>query len=289
MKTFLKGLFILMLTVAVFGGGGYYTYRLYIHPELELQRDLASPHQAAPAFTDPTIAEFEKCLQIEAIGDPLASRRTFMDFIENYPDSSKAEDARTRLGLIQTGLLLSPKASPDKQITIVKSGEVMTKLCNRLKTSPELVLAMNDLDTLNLRVGQKIYSVPANFSAQINRPLSKITIYRNGDFFTQYPILGTEGSARIGAVKKGTATPVISAKVNDKPSWKEGQRVSIGEKGYREAYRWIVMQPGGHTLFAVPEDSNENIPKPPSGYIVSKDAIRELSALLRKNDTVTIK
>lgn len=289
MKTFLKGLFILLLAIAVFGGGGYYTFQLYIHPELELQKDLASPNKAVPAFVDPTIAEYEKCLQVEAVGDPLASRRTFADFLENFPDSSKAEDARSRLGSIQTGLLLSPKATPDKQITIVKSGEVMTKLCNRLKTSPELVLAMNDLDNFNLRVGQRLYSVPSNFSAQINRPLSKVTIYRNGEFFTQYPILGTEGSARIGPVKKGATAAVISAKVNDKPSWKEGQRVNIGEKGYRDAYRWIVMQPAGHTLFAVPEDSTETIPKPPSGYIVSKEAIRELSALLRKNDTVTIK
>ena len=136
-RGFLKGLFVLCLTVAVFGGGGYYTYLLYIHPEVELDREKKSPGQMQPAFTDPTLAEFQKCVDIEAIGDPLASRRSYADFLDTYPDSTKAEDARTRLGALQAALLLSPRASPEKQVLIVKSGDVLNKLSHRLKTSPE--------------------------------------------------------------------------------------------------------------------------------------------------------
>jgi len=287
-RGFLKGLFVLCLSAAVFGGGGYYTYLFYIHPEVELEREKKTPGEMQPAFTDPTLAEYQKCLQIEAIGDPLASRRSYADFLDAYPDSSKAEEARTRLGAIQTALLLSPRASPEKQIVIVKSGDVLNKLSHKLKTSPELLAEMNHLETPNLRIGQKLYSVPANFSAVVDRGAAKVVVLRGGDFFTQYPILETQGNARLGPPKKGVA-PVISGKVQDKPGWKEGTRVNFGEKGFRESTRWVVLSPPGHTLYTQSTDPTETVPKPPSGYGLAPDAVRELSALLRKNDSVTIK
>jgi hypothetical protein len=287
-RGFLKGLFVLLLATAVFGGGGYYTYLLYIRPDIELEQEKNSPSPPLPAFTDPTLAEYQKCLQIEAVGDPLASRRSFIEFLDNYPDSSKADEARTRLGAIQIALLLNPRATPDKQIVIVKPGEVLNKLSHKLKTSPELLAEMNRLETPNLRVGQRLYSVPANFSAQIDRPTSRVIVLRDGEFFTQYAILGTQGSAHVGAIKKGPPT-LITAKVQDKPGWKDGARINFGEKGFSDSIRWVVLSPPGHTLFSMTQDPSDNLPKPPSGYGLAPNAVRELSALLRKNDTVTIK
>jgi LysM repeat protein len=285
---FLKGLFILLLAAAVFGGGGYFTYQLYIHPEIELQQEKNSPARPAPALQDPTVAEYQKCLQTEAAGDPLAARRSYSDFLDAYPDSSKAEEARYRLGAIQSGLLLTPRPSPDKLAYTVRSGDVLNKLANRLKTSPDLLLEINQLETVNLRVGQRIFYAEANFSVTIDRVAAKVVVQRDHTFFCQFPIVTTLGNARIGPVKKGSAPP-LSAKVQDKPSWKEGQRLSFGEKGYREATRWIVLQPAGHTLFENEADSAQGAPKPPSGYGLDPEAVRILSALLRKGDAVTIR
>lgn len=289
---FFKGLFLLLLAVAVFGGGGYYTYQLYIHPEIELQQEKNSPAKPVPALQDPTLAEYQKCLQMEAAGDPLAARRSYSDFLDAYPDSTKAEEARYRLGAIQTALLLSPRASPDKLSYTVKSGDVLNKLAHRLKTSPELLLEINQLETVNLRVGQRIFYAEANFSVTIDRTAAKIEVLRDRNFFCQFPILGTAGTARVGPVKKGAA-PQLSVKVQDKPSWRDGQRLSFGEKGYREAAKWIVFQPGGHTLFEQDAEAGgaggTGAPKPPSGYGLDPEAVRVLSALLRKGDTVTIR
>lgn len=288
MKGFLKGLFVLLLATAVFGGGGYYTYLLYIHPEIELEKDKTSGAQTQPAFKDPTLEEFQKCLQIESVGDPLASRRSYAEFLDNYPDSSKADEARTRLGAIQSSLLFSPRATPEKQIIIVKPGEVLNKLSHKLKTSPELLLAINHLETPNLRVGQRLYSVPSNFSALIDRASSKVTVLRDKEFFTQYPILETKGNAHVGPLKKGAPT-MLSAKVQDKPGWKDKVRLNFGEKGFTESTRWVVLSPPSHTLYSVSSNPSETPPTPPSGYGLAPEAVRELSALLRKNDTVTIK
>ncbi len=285
---FLKGLVILVLAVAVFGGGGYYTYRLYIQPEIELQKEKDLPAKPPLAIQDPTVGEYQKCLQVEAAGDPLAARRSYVDFLDAYPDSSKAEEARNRLGAIQSALLLSPRASPDKLAYIVRPGDVVNKLSNRLKTSPELLLEINQLDSVNLRVGQRLFYTEANFSVTIDRPASKVLVLRERNFFCQFPILSVQGNAKIGPQKKGPPSP-LSVKVQDKPSWKEGQRLGFGEKGYREATKWVVFAPAGHTLFEEDSEGGSGKPKPPSGYGLEADAVRVLSALLRKGDTVTIR
>ena len=140
MVTFLKTLIVLSLVLVVFGGAGYLGYNLYLKPEQELRRELESPESAPPAIVDTTLPEFQKCLGIEAVGDPLASRRAFLDFAEMYPDSPSAEEARFRVGRAQVTLLLSGKMTPDKLVYTVKSGDNLNRLCNRLKCPADLLL-----------------------------------------------------------------------------------------------------------------------------------------------------
>jgi len=188
--------------------------------------------------------------------------------------------------------LMAPRATPEKEIYVVKPGDSLTKVSHRLKTSTELLAQINQLEGVNLRVGQRLYSVPAQFSALIDRGAAKIVVLKGGEFFTQYPILSTLGSARIGPQKKGSAPP-LTAKVHDKPAWNAGQRIVFGDKGFQDASRWIVMQPPSHSIFAVsdtPSDTpSETVPKPTSGYGLAPEAVRTLSALLQKNDSVTIR
>ncbi|MEI6712745.1 MAG: LysM peptidoglycan-binding domain-containing protein [Verrucomicrobiota bacterium] len=288
MGGFLKALVLIALTAIVFGGGGYYTYSLFVKPEVELQREKDSPVPLAPAFEDSTIGEFQKCAQVEAAGDPLAARSAYLEFLETYPDSSKAEEARFRVGAIQLGLLFTPRMTPGKQAYVVKQGDVMNKICSRLKIAPDLLMAINHLESSNLRIGQRLYWMPSQFSAVIDRPGSKVMILQGGDFFAQVPVISVQGNARVGAIKKG-AQAVVSVKVSDKPGWKDGQRVASTDKGYADSLHWIVFQPGGHTLYAEPGAGVENVPRPTSGYGLAPDVVRQLSALLRKNETVTIR
>ncbi len=288
MKWFLKALVVVALTAVVFGGGGYATYLYFMETEIKLAKEKGAPVPVTPELLDPTLVEYQKCLQIEAIGDPLATRRSYLEFIDAYPDSSKFEEARNRLGALQIALLLSPRATPEKEIYVVKSGDSLTKISHRLKTSQELLAEINHIEGVNLRVGQRLYSVPAQFSAVIDRSASKVIVLKAGEFFTQYPIVATLGSARVGAQKKGSLPP-LTAKIHDKSAWNAGLRVNFGEKGFQASSRLIVLQPPNHTLYAVPADPAEIMPKPNSGYGLAAEAVRELSALLQKNDTVTIR
>ena len=287
MVTFLKTLIVLGLALVVFGGAGYLGYNLYLKPEEELRKELESPQSAPPAIVDTTLPEFQKCLDIEAIGDPLASRRAFLDFAETYPDSPSAEEARFRVGRAQVALLLSGKMTPEKLTYTVKAGDNLNRLCSRLKCPADLLLQMNHLETSNLRVGHRLVYTPANFSVHIDRPMAKVVVRRAGEFFGQYRILAVEGSAKIGMVKKGNET--IAVKVLDKPGWLNGARLASSDKAYLDSARWIVFQPGGHTLYGVLTNQEQPLSKPSSGYGVEPEAIRLLAAILGKNDTVSIR
>jgi hypothetical protein len=285
--TFLKTLIVLGLALVVFGGAGYFAYNLYLKPEEELRRELESPQSAPPAIVDTTLPEFQKCLDIEAVGDHLASRRAFLEFAETYPDSPSAEEARFRVGRAQAALLLSGKMTPDKLTYTVKAGDNLNRLCSRLKCPADLLLQMNHLESSNLRVGNRLIYTTANFSVHIDRPLAKVVVRRAGEFFGQYRILAVEGSAKIGIPKKGNET--IAVKVLDKPGWLNGARLASNDKAYMDSARWIVFQPGGHTLFGVSGDPDQPLAKPSSGYGVDPEAIRLLAAVLGKNDTVSIR
>ena len=288
MGGFFRWLTLLLLAAAVFGGGGYYTYQLFVRPEVELEREKNAPASARPEIADSTLGEYQKCLETESAGDPLAALRKYQEFLLSYPDSSKAEEARFRLSALQMALLFTPKMTPGKQTYIVKPGDVLNKISHRLKVPPELLMAINRMENSNLRVGQRLYWIPADFSVILDRREGKIMVLHGGDFFAQYPIVSTVGSAKLGPLKKG-APASIQAKVHDKPGWKDGQRISSNDKGYRDSLQWIVLQPAGHTLYADPGESVEKIPKPSSGYGLTPEAVRELSALLRKNETVSIR
>ncbi len=287
MATFLKTLFVLCLALVVFGGAGYFAYNLYLKPEEELRRELESPQSAPPAIMDTTLPEFKKCLDIEAFGDHLASRRAFLEFAETYPDSPSAEEARFRVGRAQAALLLSGKMTPDKLTYTVKAGDNLNRLCSRLKCSADLLLQMNHLESSNLRVGHRLMYTTANFSVHIDRPLAKVVVRRAGEFFGQYRILSVEGNAKIGIPKRGNE--MVFVKVSDKPGWVNGTRLASNDKAYLNSARWVVFQPGGHTLFGVSSDPDQPLGKPSSGYGVDQEAIRLLAAVLAKNDTVTIR
>ncbi len=289
MRGWIKGLVLVVLGSGVFGGGGYVSYRLFLEPELELKRELENPALARPAFEDGTEVEYRKCLEVEGAGDPLAARRSYEEFLQSYPDSSKAEEARYRLGAIQLSLLFAPRMVPGKELYVVKAGDVLLKICHRLKVAPELLMAMNRLESSALRVGQKLYWVRDDFSVVVDRAGSKVLVLKGGEFFAQARVLSTQGAAWVGAPSKKSLAVPVQAKVFDKPGWKDGQRIGVGEKGYAEAWPWVVLQPGGVTLYAEPGAEQEGVNRPVSGYGLEPEVVRALSALLRKGESVSIR
>lgn len=249
-----------------------------------------------PPPPDPTVPDFNKIVELQKAGKMQEAKAGFSDFIERYPESTKQEEAKNRLGEINTTLLFSNAPSPEKQTYVVKSGDVITRVAAKTKTSPELLMKVNNLNGIMLRIGQQLTIVPAEFSLVIERRNRKVVLLYKGKFFKQYAIRTEPSAPAAQSGKKGTAStpaklPKVAGRVSDKISWLNGSRVSFSDKGYENSDHWIVIQPSGHSLYTDREPGpNEPKPqKPPGGgYGLPAEPMQELAALVSKNTPVTI-
>ena len=121
-----KALIILALATVVFGTGAYFAYELYVKPEraLRAEKERGPP----PPLADPSLPEFAACAELKKKGDANAARAALVAFLEHFPHSPKADEARDLLGEINAALFFSQTPAPEKQIYIVAKGDVINRV-----------------------------------------------------------------------------------------------------------------------------------------------------------------
>lgn len=284
-----KTLFILLLAAAIFGGAWYYTDKLFIQPQKALIAEKNAP--ATPPPPDPALPEFNKAVETLQTGDLLGAREAFARFIDQNPHSLKLDAAKEYLGTINTDIFLSQKPAPEKQVYVVKKGDVLNKVARITKTTPELLMRANGLTGIMLRIDQRLYYSPAEFSLVIDKRNKKVVLLNRGKFFKQYPI--TTLPPAKAATKKGAPGPVVKqqGKVIERIAWgPSGARVIFTDKEYAQATFWISVSVPGHTIYSDPDPTSGEQPnKPPTGGIgVSPEAAAELGIMLNKGAAVTV-
>lgn len=282
----MKALIILFLIIAIFGGASYFGYKLFVQPQIALKQEKLLPPPPPPP--DLTIPEFNKCLAIRKSGKVLEARDAFYGFIERYPDSTKIEDAKNLLGEINTDILLSSIAAPDKEEYIVQKNDVITLVARKLKIPGELLVRANNLQGPMLRIGQKLSVSPGEYSLVISHKQNKVTVLNKGKFFKQYAVLAWPPShAKTVVGPKAPPTAKIAGRVTEKISWLNGGRVTFMDKGYINATHVIQINISGCTLHS---EADENSPQRPQGggIRLTPDALDELAAMLSKGDPVTL-
>ncbi len=292
----MKFLAVFFLAVIVFGTGGYFTWKLFIKPQQELKAEKLLPPPAPPP--DPTLPEFARCVDLQQSAKLVEARDGFSRFLEHYPESSKAEEVRSRLGEINSYIMLSNYPAPEKTYYVVQKGEVIGRVAIKMHTTPVLIMKANDLHGTMLRLGQRLSVAPTEFSLVIDRRNRKVVLNNYGKFFKQYPFVsGAEPKVAAGQGGKKPAVtprpPKLTGKVTEEIAWSNGQRVTPFDKDKGEAYsdadHWIVIQPAGHSLYT---DHGPDAPppnKPPGGgYGLEPEAMQELAAMINKNTPVTI-
>jgi hypothetical protein len=279
-----KALIIIFLTLGVFGGASYVGYRVFVQPQIALQKEKALPPPPPPP--DPAVPEFNKCVAIRKGGKVVEARDAFYAFLERNPQSTKADEAKNLLGEINTDLLLSSMATPEKQFYVVQKGDVIGRVAAHMKTTGELIVRANNLHGPILRIGQKLAVSPTEFSLVISRKADKVTVLNKGKFFKQYAVLEWPPAHAKKTVAKAAPAPKIAGKVTDKISWLNGARVTFMDKGYISSTHWVQINIAGCTLHSVSDDT---VQKPPGGGIrLTPDALDELDAMLAKGDPVTL-
>jgi LysM repeat protein len=274
----IKALIILALAAAVFGGGAYYTYKLFIEPQQSLKSETAFGTPTPPP--DMTIPEYNRILQIKNDHDWQNARVAYEHFLETYPASSKADAAKDDLGEINVAIFFASGASPDKDAYVIRAGDTLARIEKKLKVPGDEIMRWNGItDPRHLRVGDTLYISHPDFTLVIDRKTRLVTLYNHARYFKQYhPITWSAPAPR------GNPAPVI-CKVSDIAATRNGVRISPNSRDFDDASHQVQISAPGYSLYT---DVAEGGDKMGSGISLSASDMSELSALLTRGVPVTI-
>jgi LysM repeat protein len=278
----MKWLFVLLLALMIFGGAAWFGYNTFVKEDIAVKKEQRGEVTPPPA-KDISLPEFQAALQLRQDGKLAEARDALAAFIQKYPSGKHLDEARDVLGEINVDILLSRYPSPEKNEYVVKSGDVLAKISRKLKTTPELIMRMNNMSSTMLHIGEHLLISHPDFAMVIQRKANLVVLLNHGAFFKQY---------HVQEAKLPPKQPAkITAKVAETMAWRGGKRVGLGSKEYLASTKWIrIAGAAGYTLFSVPDAAHPNLdqPPPPVGLGMAATDLEELSSLVNKGTPVTI-
>jgi LysM repeat protein len=278
----MKWLFVLFLALAIFGGAAWFFYNTFVKQEIEVKKEQRGEVTPPPA-PDIGLPEFQAAAQMRQEGKLTEARDALVAFIQKYPSGKHLDEARDVLGEVNVDILLSRHPSPEKTEYVVKSGDVLAKISRRLKTTPELIMRMNNMSSTMLHIGEHLLVSHPDFAILIQRKANLVVVLNHGAFFKQYHVRE--------AKLPGKQSAKITAKVAETMAWKDGKRIGLGSKDYLASTKWIRLAGApSYTLYSVPDGAHPHLdqPPPPVGIGLAAADVEELGSLVNNRTPVTI-
>src|SRR2546429_4698868 len=270
------------MALITYGGAAWVGYNTVAKKEIEVQKEQRG-EVTPPPVVDVSLPEFEAAVKLRQDGKLAETRDALLAFIQKYPAGKHLDEARDLLGEVNSQILLSRYPSPEKIEYIVKSGDVLAKIARKLKTTPEMIMRMNNMSGTMLRIGDRLLISNPDFSIVIQRKANLVVVLNHGVFFKQY---------HIREAKLPPKPPSkITTKVAETMAWKGGKRVGLGSKEYLASTKWVRLASApAYTLYSVPDPTHPNIyqPPPPTGLRLAATDLEELSTLVNNRTPVTL-
>jgi len=276
----MKWLFALLLAVAIFGTAAYFSYNL-AKPAIAVRQEQRGEVVAEPT-PDTSLPEFQAAAQLRQDGKLLEARDALTAFIQKYPSGAHVDEAKDLLGAVNVDVLFSPIPSPEKQEYIVKKGDVINRVAQKMKSTPELIMRTNNMNGTMLHIGERLQIAHPDFGVIIQRKLKLLVLLDHNNFFKQY---------RLREEKlPGKQPPRVTTKVAEVMAWKNGKRVGFGTREFATSTRWIRLSAPGYYLYSLPDASHpsQDQPPPTTGLGMNAGDVEELSSLVNGKTPVTV-
>src|SRR5438128_233101 len=277
----MKWLFVLLLALIIFGGAAWFGYNTFVKEEIAVKKEQRGEVTPPPA-PDISLPDFQAAAQLRQEGKLAEARDALLVFIQKYPAGMHVEEAKDLLGEINVDILLSRYPSPEKTEYVVKSGDVLAVISRRLKTTPELIMRMNNLSGTMLHIGEHLLISHPDFAIVIQRKAKLVVLLNHGAFFKQYHVREEKLSPKQPAK--------VTTKVAETMAWRDGKRVGFGTKEFLGSTRWIRLGAAAYTLYSVADSAHPEVtqPPPPQGLGLDATDLEELSGLVNSRTPVTI-
>jgi hypothetical protein len=277
----MKWIFAFVLAVAIFGGAALFSYEIFVRPAMIEQAEKRAGVKPRPT-PDVSLPEFEAAKKLKEEGKLTEARAALTAFIQRYPSGPHVGEAQDLLGDVNMTILLSDYPSPEKDIYIVRSGDVLARIAQKLKSTPELIMRTNNLSSTRLRIGQRLLVSHPDFSLLIQSSAKWLYLLDHEHFFKRYRILDEN--------LPGNHSAKITTRVAEIMAWKNGKRIGMGSPQFLNSTRWIRLATPGYIIYSEPDDSHQilDVPPPAEGIGLSASDVEELSSLVNTRTAVTV-
>jgi LysM repeat protein len=272
----MKWLFVLLLAIVIFGGAAFFSYNIFVKQEIAVRAEQRS--DAAPQSTpDFGLTEFRAAQGLKENGKLTDAQSALTAFLERYPTGNHSEEAKDLLGEVNMSILLSRYPAPGKSEYTVKRGDVIARVAAKMKTTPDLIMRMNNMSSTMLHIGDRLMIAHPDFSLFVQRNERVVVLLDHGQFFKRYHVLNVK--------LLGRQSPKINTRVAEIMAWKNGKRVGFGSKEYVSSTRWVRLAATGYFLYAA---GSGGAPPPPQGLQMEARDLVELSTLVNNKTPATI-
>src|SRR5437764_12971951 len=138
----MKWFFVLFLAIIIFGGAYWFGREYVFKQDIEVQKEQRGEVAAEPRL-DLTLPEYEAAAKLRQEGKIPEARAALTAFIQKFPTSPHADEAKDLLGEVNVDILLSRTPSPEKEEYIVKPADVLQNVARNVKSTPALIMRMN--------------------------------------------------------------------------------------------------------------------------------------------------
>src|SRR5947209_2609082 len=276
----MKWLFVLFLAIIIFGGAAWFGYNFVFKEDIQVAKEQRGEVTPEPRI-DLTGPEYEAAAKLRQDGKMPEARAALTAFVQKFPTSPHADEAKDLLGEINIGIFLSRTPSPEKEEYVVKPGDVITKVARKMKTTPELIMRMNNMSGTMLHIGEHLLISHPDFAVVVQRKPKLLIVLNHGGFFKQYHIREEKLPAK--------PPPKVTTRVTEIMAWRDGKRVGFGTKEFIGSTRWVRLASQTYTIYAVPDSAHQVVqPAPPQGIGLAAADVEELSSLVNSKTPVTI-
>src|SRR5947207_4834573 len=98
----MKWLFVLFLAIIIFGGAAWFGYNFVFKEDIQVRKEQRGEVTPEPRI-DLTVPEFEEAAKLRQDGKIPEARAALTAFIQKYPNSPHADEAKDLLGEVKIG------------------------------------------------------------------------------------------------------------------------------------------------------------------------------------------
>lgn len=282
MKAYFRLLFAFialgMLAAAVVGV--LYVWENLIQPQRELQAQVKEIKSRPKGAPDHGLKIYADGVQRLRTADLPGAISKFNELIRTYPESAKHTAAKRVVGEINIDRLLSKEPSPGKAEYIVQSGDSMSRIASKTKTSVGYIMYVNGRMGSTLQRGDQLIVCPLEYSLLANLGAKTLTLQtaaadsKDRKFVKEYKILGYKAPPGVPS----SFDTSISALLPPGP---------IGKAKYVSADKELRARRRGISLRSRTGDEDKD--KYLTGIFLAPEDVEELTILVRPTTVLNVR